>query len=61
MPLQPREFCNWLYLVGNPLITFEITDIRAGTLVPFRVELYAVAERRSSPTIGRHPRDAAAV
>ena len=32
-----------LYLIGNPLITSEITDIRAGTLVPFRVELYADA------------------
>jgi hypothetical protein len=32
-----------LYLVGNPLITSGLTDIKAGMLVPFRVELYAVA------------------
>ncbi|MET4212895.1 DUF302 domain-containing protein [Bradyrhizobium sp. LA2.1] len=32
-----------LYLVGNPLIISEITDVKAGMLVPFRVELYADA------------------
>jgi uncharacterized protein (DUF302 family) len=30
-----------LYLVGNPLIASETADIRAGMLVPFRVEIYA--------------------
>jgi uncharacterized protein (DUF302 family) len=34
----PRQ-CS-LYLVGNPLIASETADIRAGMLVPFRVEIY---------------------
>jgi uncharacterized protein (DUF302 family) len=30
-----------LYLVGNPLIASETADIRAGMLVPCRIEIYA--------------------
>ena len=45
-----------LYLVGNPLITSEITDIRAGMLVPFRVELYADTGNAVTPMIDRHLR-----
>jgi uncharacterized protein (DUF302 family) len=41
VPLQgTRRQCS-LYLVGNPLIASKTADIRAGMLVPFRVEIYA--------------------
>ena len=37
-----------VYLVGNPIIAMDIfdVDIRAGTLVPFRVEVYGRRQGR---------------